>query len=233
MSTDLEGGLARSPGTVRAVSTVPMDLVGRIRVPRAAAVVAALLRIGLGLAYLWAFITQELGVVYSNSAGSKASPSYGWHLSYAADQGWISSAFTHSPTATYVASLHGPLAFIPKNLPTGLDDFGWMLATGGLGIALTFGIFMGIAGWGGFVLNMLLWFSTFPPQGNPMVDGEHMAYGFGILLLMFLQAGNHIGFGRWWRHHTPPILHYARSRATPPVTTSCVKRSARRRRHPC
>jgi hypothetical protein len=31
------------------------------------------------------------------------------------------------------------LAFIVQNLPQGLDDFGWMFAIGGLGIALTSG----------------------------------------------------------------------------------------------
>ena len=66
---------------------------------------------------------------------------------------------------------------------------------------------MGIVGWGGFVLNVLIWFSNFPPSSNPILDGEHMAFALSILLLMFLQAGNYWGLGRWWRAHTPKLLH--------------------------
>ena len=189
-------------------NAVLMDLHGRIRLPRGGAVVAALLRIGLGLLYLWAFIAQGFGVIYSNTKDPDAAhPSYGWNFSYSSSHGWITSGFAHSPTGAFVGTLHGPLAFIPKDLPTGLDDFGWIFACAGLGIALTLGIFMGIAGWGGFALSILIWFSSFPPSSNPVIDGEHMSFALGILLLMFLQAGNYWGLGRWWRRHTPRLLH--------------------------
>jgi thiosulfate dehydrogenase (quinone) large subunit len=160
------------------------------------------------LLYLWAFVSQGFGIVYKNSVtDATGKVSYGWHFSYDTSMGWITSGFTHSPTASFTGSTHGPLAFIPQNLPTGLDDFGWMFAIGGLGVALTLGICMRIAGIGGFLLNILIWFSSFPPNGNPIIDGEHMAFAFGILLLMFLHAGNRFGFGRWWEVHTPALLH--------------------------
>jgi thiosulfate dehydrogenase [quinone] large subunit len=185
-----------------------MDLDGRISLPRAGAVTAALLRLGLGLLYLWAFVSQAFGVLYTNTTNPDAAhPSYGWHFSYDASKGWISSGFNHSPTAAFVGTLHGPLAFIPRKLPTGVVDAGWMVAIGGLGIALTLGIAMTIAGWGGFLLNVIIWFSAFPPQNNPVLDGEHMAFAFGILLLMFLQAGTYWGVGRWWSGHTPRWLN--------------------------
>src|SRR5215471_14432600 len=38
--------------------TVVMDEIGRVRIPRGGANVAAALRIGLGLLYLWAFLAQ-------------------------------------------------------------------------------------------------------------------------------------------------------------------------------
>jgi thiosulfate dehydrogenase [quinone] large subunit len=174
--------------------------------PRGATTSAALLRISLGLVYLWAFVEQGFGVGYTNTNGATP-PTYGWHFSYNPHLGWISSGFTHSPTAMYIGSTHGPLAFIPKDLPSGLDTFGWMFAIGGLGIALTFGIAMRIAGWGGFALNILLWFSTFPPSGNPVIDGTHTIYALVLLTLMFLHAGNRWGLGRWWETHTPAVLH--------------------------
>jgi thiosulfate dehydrogenase (quinone) large subunit len=114
-----------------------LDLEGNIRVPRAGAVVAAILRIGIGLIYLWAFLAQGFGVGYTNQ--SEGESGYAWHFSYDADNGWISSGFSSSPTQGYVDSLEGPVAFIPQELPVGLVDFGWMFAIGGLVIALTLG----------------------------------------------------------------------------------------------
>jgi thiosulfate dehydrogenase [quinone] large subunit len=201
-------GSETSP-SVSAPKTVTLDASGRVTVPRGAANTAGLLRLGLGLLYLWAFISQGFGVIYTNSVTNAAGQvtSYGWHFSYNASLGWISSGFTHSPTAAFIGSTHGPLAPIAQNLPTGVDDFGWMLALGGLGIALTLGIAMRIAGWGGFLLNIILWFSLFPPSGNPVIDGEHMAFALSLLLLMFLHAGNRFGFGHWWEAHTPAVIH--------------------------
>src|SRR5262245_23301518 len=158
---------------------VMMDREGRIRIPRAGAITAAILRIGIGLIYLWGFISQGFGVHYTNQIvnnGAAASEpvEYHWDFEFEPDDGWITSGFTKSPTEAYVDNnSHGPLAFIPQNLPVGLDDFGWMFAIGGLGIALTLGICSRIAGWGGFLLNIMLWFSTFPPSTNPIFDAEH------------------------------------------------------------
>jgi thiosulfate dehydrogenase [quinone] large subunit len=196
--------------------TVAMDAEGRIRIPRGGARTAAALRIGLGLMYLWAFVAQGFGVGYTNVKSTVAPPpdstapaqeTYGWNFSYDASNGWITSGFQHSPSEGFVNNnTHGPLAFIPQNLPTGVDDFGWMFALGGLGIALTFGICSRIAGWGGFALNIMIWFSSFPPSTNPIIDGEHMAFAFSILLLMWLQASNYWGVGRWWRARVPMFL---------------------------
>jgi thiosulfate dehydrogenase [quinone] large subunit len=173
-----------------------------------AADAAALLRITLGLVYLWGFMSQAFGITYTNSATDPSGKTtYGWHFSYDSAKGWISSGFSHSPTGAYVGKTHGPLAFIPQNLPTGLDDLGWMLAIGGLGLALTLGIFMNIAGVGGFLLNILLWFSTFPPNSNPIIDGTHTIYALVLLVLMFLHAGSRWGLGRWWSAHTPRLLN--------------------------
>jgi thiosulfate dehydrogenase [quinone] large subunit len=189
--------------------TVVLDANGHVIVTRAAANVAVLLRLGLGLLYLGAFISRGFGVLYSNSTTNAAGKvvSYGWHFSYNTSMGWISSGFTHSPTAAFISSTHGPLAAIAQNLPKSVDNFGWMFALAGLSIALILGICMRIAAWGGFLLNIIIWFSLLPPAGNPVIDGKHMAFAFSLLLLAFLHAGNRFGFGCWWETHTPALIH--------------------------
>jgi thiosulfate dehydrogenase [quinone] large subunit len=194
--------------------TVAMDAAGRIRIPRGGARTAALLRIGLGLVYLWAFISQGFGVTYTNvpadaqpppaNSAAPAEVEYRWSFGYDADKGWISSGFSHSPTEGYIEkNVHGPVGEVLEALPTGVTDFGWMFALAGLGIALTFGLFSRIAGWGGLILNLMIWFAAFPPSSNPLIDAEHMAFGLAILLLMWIQASNHWGLGRWWRARVP------------------------------
>ena len=199
--------VATNPGA----ATVTMDAAGRIQIPKGGAIMAALLRIGLGLVYLWAFISQGFGVGYANTESPPDTPpaqiDYGWNFDFDADNGWITSGFSHSPTDGYVDNAHGPTAWVVQELPTGVDDFGWIFAIGGLGIALTLGICSRIAGVGGFLLNMIIWFAAFPPANNPLIDGEHMAFAFALLLLMWLQASNYWGVGRWWRARTPAWLH--------------------------
>ena len=50
-------------------------------------------------------------------------------------------------------------------------------------------------------------FSTFPPSTNPIFDAEHFMFAFILLLLMWVQASNYWGIGRWWRGKTPAFLH--------------------------
>jgi thiosulfate dehydrogenase [quinone] large subunit len=206
--------LATSPDTGGLTGTVVMDAGGRIRLPRGGAITLALLRIALGLVYLWAFVAQGFGITYSNQAPvaadapADAPVEYEWDFGYDSSKGWISSGFEHSPTESYVdKNTHGPLAPVVQNLPTGFVDFIWIFALAGLGIGLTFGIFANIAGWGGFLLNIFIWLSTFPPSSNPLIDGEHVAFALSILLFMWLQASNYWGLGRWWRAHTPTVLN--------------------------
>jgi hypothetical protein len=111
---------------------------------------------------------------YGTTSGAKT-PAYGWHFSFDSSLGWVSSGFTHSPTASYIGSTHRPLAFIVQNLPQGLDDFGWMFAIGGLGVALTLGICMRIAGWGGFALNVLIRRNV-PITASPVSPRPHCCW---------------------------------------------------------
>ena len=193
--------------------TVVMDLHGRIRIPRGApsrppscASPLASSTSGLSSHRRSASPTRTRRTHRPTPAGAPVT--YQWTFGYDSSKGWISSGFEHSPTESYVDNnLHGPLAFIPQKLPTGVDDFMWMFALGGLGIALVLGIGANIAGWGGFAMNIVIWLSTWPPSTNPIIDAEHVTFALGLLLLMWLQASNYWGLGRWWRAHTPAILN--------------------------
>src|SRR6476646_8662847 len=91
---------------------------GGLVLPNGVTVSAALLRVSLGLVYLWAFIAQGFGIDYANSITTAAGKpvSYGWHFSYDSSLGWITSGFSHSPTDAYIGNTHGPFAFIVQDL---------------------------------------------------------------------------------------------------------------------
>jgi thiosulfate dehydrogenase [quinone] large subunit len=188
-----------------------------VHLNRAAARSAALLRIALGLIYLWAFASQAFGIGYTNKPapppGAPPSAAYSMpsdgamHFSYDPAKGYLTSGFEYSPTKGYLgSSTHGPLTVITDNLPTKVMDFLWMFAIGGLGIALTLGIFSTLAGWGGLALNALMLGTAFPPERNPLLD-EHVIYGLVVITCLFIRAGDHWGLGRWWRAHTPALLN--------------------------
>jgi thiosulfate dehydrogenase [quinone] large subunit len=188
------------------------------RLDRPAGRVAALLRISLGLVYLWAFVSQGFGVGYTNrpapppgsppAAAFSTQPDGAWHFDVNPSKGFITSGFESSPTTGYLrSSARGPLAFVPQNLPAKANDALWIFAIGGLGIALTLGIFSKIAGWGGLALNLLMWFSSFPPERNPVLDGEHLVFGLVCLVAWYIGAADHWGLGRWWKARTPALLH--------------------------
>jgi len=56
-------------------------------------------------------------------------------------------------------------------------------------------------------LSILVWFSLFPPSGNPVIDEEHMAFAFSLLLFDVLAYWQSIRMGRWLEAHTPSLLH--------------------------
>jgi thiosulfate dehydrogenase [quinone] large subunit len=224
MSTNVsDTGTTASPNTDARMAGDDVTIVpaaedgGYLRPERAATPVAVILRIAVGCIYLYAFLSQAFGLTYSNTpppapgapAAAVAGPAavYGWNFRLDREKGFLTSGFSASPTAGYVKfNTHGPLASLPQNGGK-LTDFLWMFALGGLAVALLLGIFMRIAGWGALVLNLVMWFSAFPPQYNPLFDNEHLMLAGGVLLLAFLNAGDHVGLGRWWKARTPGFLH--------------------------
>ena len=73
---------------------VAMDAAVRIRIPRGGAIAAAILRIGIGLIYLWAFIAQGFGIGYTNHTENPdvAAPTevhYEWDFTHDSDAGAV------------------------------------------------------------------------------------------------------------------------------------------------
>jgi len=157
----------------------------------AAARALAVLRIALGLTFLWAFLDKT----------------FGWGYATSAKQAWINGG---SPTKGFLGHVQvGPFQGVFRDWAgTGWADWLFMIGLLGIGVALILGIGMRIAGVAGTVMLALMWFATWPlaqhtslgtptSSNNPIVD-EHLILIVALIAVVLGAAGTAWGLGRWW-----------------------------------
>ncbi len=124
----------------------------------------AILRIGLGWIFLWAFLDKLFGL----------------GLSTVPEKAWLAGG---SPTSGFLAnSPTGPFANM-FNALAGAAWVDWLFMVGLalIGLSLILGVGMRIASLAGSVLLFLMWLAVLPPKNNPFLD-DHLIY------LLVLQA---------------------------------------------
>jgi thiosulfate dehydrogenase (quinone) large subunit len=153
--------------------------------------ILAVLRIAMGLTFLWAFLDKTFGLGYSTTHA----------------QAWIHGG---SPTAGFLAHVEiGPFqAMLRAWAGAGWADWLFMLALLGLGVALLLGIGMRLAAVAGTILLTFMWTAEWPlaqhtsagapsASTNPLID-YHFVFVFVVITLALFAAGNTWGLGRRW-----------------------------------
>jgi thiosulfate dehydrogenase [quinone] large subunit len=151
----------------------------------------AVLRIVMGLTFLWAFLDKTFGLGYSTSSA----------------QAWISGG---SPTKGFLGHVQvGPMqATLRDWAGAGWADWLFMLALFGIGLALLLGVAMRPAAAAGTVLLALMWIAEWPlaqstsagkatSSTNPLID-YHLVYLVVLIVLAAFAAGDTWGLGRRW-----------------------------------
>lgn len=118
----------------------------------------ALLRIGFGWIFTWAFLDKLFGFGFSTTP----------------EKAWLAGG---SPTSGFLANAStGPFAGA-FNALAGQAWVDWLFMIGLLliGLALILGIGMRIATTAGSLLLFLMWLAVLPPKNNPFLD-EHLIY---------------------------------------------------------
>ncbi len=138
------------------------------------------IRICLGLIFLWAFFDKLFGLGFSTTV----------------DKSWL---LGNSPTAGFLKfSTQGPLASFYQGLVGNVFvDWVFMIGLLLLGIALTLGIGMRIAAYTGALLMILMYSAALPPKNHPFLD-EHIIYALVLLALAASDAGKVYGLGNAW-----------------------------------
>jgi thiosulfate dehydrogenase [quinone] large subunit len=143
--------------------------------------VLGLLRISMGLVFLWAFFDKLLG----------------WGFATAPDKSWLAGG---SPTAGFLQfGVHGPFVTFFHNLAgSGMVDWLFMLGLLFIGATLTLGIMVRLGSIAGVLMMIMMYLAVgIQPANHPFID-EHFIYALVLLLLMFGNSGKYFGFGNKW-----------------------------------
>jgi thiosulfate dehydrogenase [quinone] large subunit len=157
---------------------------------RVGVVALNLLRLALGVEFLWAFLDKTFGLGY-------ATPD---------ERAWIHGA---SPTEGFLSGVSaGPLHGVFNDLAGNpLIDWLFMLGLLSIGAALILGVALRVAAASGTLLLAMMWLATWPPatiaggqptgSNNPVVD-DHVISALALIVVAVYAAHSAGYLGRWW-----------------------------------
>ncbi|GEM_PF-264412 len=146
---------------------------------RGARVAWALLRVAMGLIFLWVFADRLAGL----------------GRPVAASQAWLNGG---SPTRGYLSAADGPFAELFHAMAgRPYADWLFMIGMAGVGVALLLGIGLRLAAGCGAALMALIYLAGLPVEGNPFLD-QHIVYALVLIALALSHAGDTLGLGAWW-----------------------------------
>jgi thiosulfate dehydrogenase [quinone] large subunit len=153
-----------------------------------------LLRLALGVEFLWAFLDKTFGLGYSTPSA----------------KAWINGG---SPTKGFLSGVaSGPLQGFFNGI-AGAPVVNWLFMLGllGIGAALILGVALRIAAASGVVLLLMMWLASWPPatiaggqptgSTNPLVD-DHIISALAIIVVGAYAAHSAGYLGRWWSNQT-------------------------------
>jgi len=159
----------------------------------------AVLRLGFGLTFLWAFFDKLLALGFAT--GRSVDPASGAEtVDRFGDAAWVNGG---SPTEGFLSfGTKGPFAdFYQSFAGAAWADWLFMLGLLGIGTALTLGIGMRVATAAGAVLYVLMWTAALPPANNPVLD-DHILGAISLVVLGLTAAGTTWGLGDRWNRTT-------------------------------
>jgi thiosulfate dehydrogenase [quinone] large subunit len=151
----------------------------------------AVLRIGFGLTFLWAFFDKLLALGFSTGRNPETDA-----VDRFGDAAWVNGG---SPTEGFLKfGADGPFKGFYNDI-AGATWVNWLFMLGllGIGLALTFGIGMRFAAAAGALLYVMMWSVALPPENHPFLD-DHLLGAVTLVVLALALAGDTWGLGRRW-----------------------------------
>jgi thiosulfate dehydrogenase (quinone) large subunit len=151
----------------------------------------AVLRIVMGLTFIWPFLDKT----------------FGWGYATPSANAWVNGG---SPTQGFLGNLdHGPFeSMFHSWAGAAWADWLFMLGLAGIGLALLFGVGLRIAAGAGTLMLLMMWAAEWPlarftdtgqptMSTNPIID-DHIVFALVLIVLAMFAAGNTWGLGRKW-----------------------------------
>jgi thiosulfate dehydrogenase [quinone] large subunit len=155
----------------------------------------AVLRIGFGLTFLWAFLDKLIGLGFAtgavtNAAGAKTG------IDFFSKDAWLNGG---NPTMGFLKfGATGPFkGFYNSIAGEAWVNWAFMLGLLFIGVALTFGIAIRLGAAAGFVMYLMMWSVALWPANNPVID-DHILGAISMAVLGLTLAGDTWGLGRTW-----------------------------------
>ncbi len=123
------------------------------------------LRLMMGLIFLWAFVDKLLGLGFATKP----------------ENSWLNGG---SPTSGFLLNAtHGPLEALFKGL-AGIVAVDWLFMLGLLfvGLTITFNRYIKWGALAGSAMLLLMYLAVLPPANNPLLD-DHLVYILVLILL--------------------------------------------------
>lgn len=159
----------------------------------------ALLRIVLGLIFIWAFADKMIGLGYATCRISDPATKVESVQMLCTK----SVAKGSSPTMGFLKfGAKGPLKdFYNKLAGNKVVDVLFMTGLLLIGLCLLSGIGIKVATVTGMLLVVLMWSVALPPENHPFLD-EHIVYALALLGINLANDGQVWGLGSWWKRQS-------------------------------
>jgi thiosulfate dehydrogenase [quinone] large subunit len=182
------------------ITESPMGVTGRAAPTHDSVLSKALavLRIGFGVTFLWAFLDKLLALGFStgavvNDEGARTGIDF-----LAKDGAWVNGG---NPTEGFLAfgvPAHNPF----KGLFEAMAGDTWvnvlfMVGLLAIGVSLLTGVGMRIGTAAGALMYLLMYTASLPLENNPIFD-DHLLGAITMVVLAAGYAGNTWGLGRTW-----------------------------------
>jgi thiosulfate dehydrogenase [quinone] large subunit len=163
---------------------------GAVMTPTAA-VILAILRLAIGLAFLWAFLDKTFGFGYLTTSKNA----------------WINGG---SPTRGYLSSVAvGPMESTFHDWAgQAWADWLFMIGLAGIGVAVILGVALRLAALAGTIMLAFMWVAEWPlhkitSRGDPTMSfhpilNDQVFLALILITLAATYAGNTWGLGRHW-----------------------------------
>ena len=160
----------------------------------------AVLRIGFGLTFLWAFFDKLLALGYATGTNPETGA-----VDRFGDAAWINGASPTEGFLTYGVNPDSPFAGFFNGLAGyAIVDWLFMLGLLSIGAALVLGIGMRFAAVAGAALYLMMYAAVMVPENNPVFD-DHLLGAISVVVLALTLAGDTWGLGRVWARL--PLVH--------------------------